>query len=395
MSYSGKSPRILYIQYNNPGAYPPLLHSSQILAREGWQVLFLGIGMNSMTIPEHPNVQVKLRGFCPPGWKQKLHYLWFSAWCFFWACRWRPDWIYASDLGSPFPAMFARVALGCQLVFHEHDTPAPYNPAHDSAFLRLFYWARRKCACLADLCILPNENRAKLFRSQTGAARVAVVWNCPSVEEVTAPKKTPDPVLRLLYHGSIVPERLPLTVVQALKQVSRPVLLTIVGYETIGAPGYVAQIRQTAKELGIPDRLEIIGALPREDLMPVCATCDVGLALLPIHHPDVNLENMTGASNKPFDYLACGLAVLVSRLPAWQNLYVSTGYGFACNPTDPLDIAAAIEYCCDHRKEIQAMGERGRQRILSEWNYEAQFQNIVKLLSEGQSPAITSEQPAA
>jgi hypothetical protein len=34
--------KILYLQYTNPAAYPPLEHNSRILANEGWQVLFLG-----------------------------------------------------------------------------------------------------------------------------------------------------------------------------------------------------------------------------------------------------------------------------------------------------------------------------------------------------------------
>lgn len=36
--------RILYIQYTNPAGYPPLEHSSRILAQADWEVLFLGTG---------------------------------------------------------------------------------------------------------------------------------------------------------------------------------------------------------------------------------------------------------------------------------------------------------------------------------------------------------------
>ena len=36
--------RMVYVQYTNPAGYPPLEHSSQILAGAGWKVLFLGTG---------------------------------------------------------------------------------------------------------------------------------------------------------------------------------------------------------------------------------------------------------------------------------------------------------------------------------------------------------------
>ncbi len=395
MFLSSDSRRILYLQYTNPGGYPPLLHSSRILAGRGWHVLFLGtgaLGAKQLTILGHPNIEFQQKAFCPPGWKQKLHYLWFSIWCLFWVFRWRPGWIYASDLWSCLPAVLIRRLFRVPLVYHEHDSPAPVD--RPRSVLRLTYWARRQCARMADLCILPNGQRAKLFQAETKAARVKVVWNCPSMEEIPPAKHSLGPVRKLLYHGSIVPERLPMAVIHALKYVSQPVVLKVVGYETTGAPGYLGKLQETAANLEIPDRLEIIGTIPRHELMRVCATCDAGLALLPIQNTDINLEYMTGASNKPFDYLACGLALLVSRLPAWQKLFVEPGYGLDCDPSDPASIAAAIQYFCDHPEEVRAMGERGRQRILSEWNYEAQFHDIVRWLSAGPlRPVHTALQP--
>lgn len=55
--------RILYIQYTNPAGYPPLEHSSRILADAGWQVLFLGtgaLGAAALRFPPHSNVRVRL-----------------------------------------------------------------------------------------------------------------------------------------------------------------------------------------------------------------------------------------------------------------------------------------------------------------------------------------------
>ena len=36
--------RILYIQFTDPAVYPPLEHSSRLLADRGWEVLILGTG---------------------------------------------------------------------------------------------------------------------------------------------------------------------------------------------------------------------------------------------------------------------------------------------------------------------------------------------------------------
>src|SRR5437867_12223306 len=75
--------RVLYLQYTNPAAYPPLQHSSQILANNGWRILFLGTGAHGADVlefPPHPNIHVKRLAFCPAGWAQKLHYVQFAFW---------------------------------------------------------------------------------------------------------------------------------------------------------------------------------------------------------------------------------------------------------------------------------------------------------------------------
>ena len=59
---------ILYVQYTNPGAYPPLEHSARILADRGWKVHFLGtgsLGAHALQFEVHPNIAVRKMRFCP------------------------------------------------------------------------------------------------------------------------------------------------------------------------------------------------------------------------------------------------------------------------------------------------------------------------------------------
>ena len=90
---------------------------------------------------------------------------------------------------------------------------------------------------------------------------------------------------------------------------------------------------------------------------------------------------MIGASNKPFDYLSSGLALLVSDLADWRSMYVETGLGLSCRPDEPASIANALRWYADHPAEMRAMGERGRLKIATEWNYEKEFQPVVERLN--------------
>jgi glycosyltransferase involved in cell wall biosynthesis len=352
-------------------------------------VLFLGtgsLGADALRFPSHPNITVRQLPFCPAGWRQKLHYAWFTLWVLAWTLRWCPAWVYASDplvcpaalLLSYFPSLW--------IIYHEHDSPKTGNSNVEcriSKFLRFVLWSRQKLAQRSQLCILPNERRADWFAEETGNNHmICCVWNCPAQEEVCSqhsPYNGGD--LWVLYHGSIVPPRLPLTVLSALAMLPQAVKLRVIGYETVGHSGYIRRLQEKAYQLGLGERTEFLGTLPtRGELFEWCRRSDVGMAFMPRNSPDVNEQTMTGASNKPFDYLACGLALLVSDLPDWREMYVEPGYGLACNPEHPENIAAALHWFLEHPAEMRAMGERGRRRILTEWNYETQFSKVYSQL---------------
>ncbi|HUJ10288.1 MAG TPA: glycosyltransferase [Verrucomicrobiae bacterium] len=383
--------RISYIQYTNPAAYPPLEHSSRILADAGWRVLFLGVEMEnigSLQFPRHSNIAIRQLPLCRPGWRQKLHYTRYVFWAMLHSLFWRSSWIYASDKFACPPGLLLSYMPGIRVIYHEHDSPSPVNgrPDERSCFMRIILWTRRQLARRAAFCILPNEKRAERFRQDIGdGAQVKCVWNCPRKTEVQEPHPHYERKdLWIVYHGSLVPARLPASVIEALSLAQR-VRLRIIGYETPGHQGYTGRLRKLAEELGVVNRVEFIGAVPRSNSLDHCHTGDVGLAFMPRHSDDFNEQSMTGASNKPFDYLACGLALLVSDLPEWRALYVDNGYAMAVDPDDAKAIAAALDWLQKHPSEMRAMGERGRQRILAEWNYETQFARILALLGNPQT----------
>ena len=110
-------PKILYLQYTNPGGLPPLQHSSRILAMSGWDILFVGIralGIDRLQLPPNPRIEVRLMDYCSRGWRQKLHYARFCLWSIWLVLKWKPRWVYASDpLSCPAALAICR-ALGIE-----------------------------------------------------------------------------------------------------------------------------------------------------------------------------------------------------------------------------------------------------------------------------------------
>jgi len=87
-----------------------------------------------------------------------------------------------------------------------------------------------------------------------------------------------------------------------------------------------------------------------------------------------------GASNKPFDYMASALPLLVTDLPEWVAMFVDPGYARACDPDDPDSIEAALRWYLDHPDERRQMGQRGQEKIRQLWNYENMFADVLERL---------------
>ena len=318
------------------------------------------------------------------GWRLKLHYLWFCVWASWRAVLYWPRWIHASDVMSAPVALLLKAVFRKRVLYHEHDA---YDPEHATSFMRACLKACRYLSRVSDLNVLPTDGRIDDFcrRNAVPKEKCARVWNCPSVAEVRQPRREADREdVRVLYQGSIVPARLPLAVLHAMTKVPESVKLRLIGYETIDNRGYIDRLEEEAIRLNLGERVELLGTVSRHaDLLALSDACDIGLALMPLETNDVNMRSMAGASNKAFEYLACGLPILVSDRPEWRAMFVDPGYARSCDPEDADSIADALRWYIRNPDRMRAMGEDGRRRILSEWNYETQFAPVFRAITEG------------
>lgn len=375
--------RIIYVQFADPAAYPPLEHSSALLAGRGWDVMLLGArGKLDLEFPERSGVRVKKIRVRGGGWTQKLQYLAFFCWLLFWTWWARPQWIYASEaLACPL-AWWVHKITGVRVIYHEHDSP-DLRQRH-GWFMRRVLAYRGQLAREAEVCVLPQQERLSQFLEATGRVKPTFcVWNCPRLSEIIdnpgpdRGRADRDQELIIYYHGSITPDRLPSQLIVAAARLRR-VRVRIAGYETLGSTGHIQKLAALATKCGAADMIEVLGTVPlRQDLLRSAATGDVGLSLMPKRASDPNMLNMVGASNKPFDYMACGLPLLVSNVPDWVSTFVEPGFALACDPDDPDSIEAALRWYLEHPNERRAMGQKCKIRIQKAWNYDKAFADVL------------------
>jgi glycosyltransferase involved in cell wall biosynthesis len=372
--------RVLFIQATEPAGYPPLIHASGLMAEAEWEVTFLSAPFegNRLELPHHPRIAVRTIPTRPSHVMGKAAYVGYAAAAARLALNLRPDIVYASDPLGAGPGLLAARLARARLVYHEHDSPDPGSLRPSLARARVAA-ARR-----AELVIFPNEARARIAQAELGfsADRLRIVWNMPSRAELPPLDSHAEARLIAYYHGSIGPDRLPAAVVEAVRRTSGRACLRIAGYESPSAAGYVRRLLELGGSNNSTAVVDYAGQVPgRADLVATAARAHVGLALVPHNGDDVNMCHMTGASNKPFDYMAAGLALLVSERPDWRDMFVTPGYARACDPADPASIAAALTWFLEHPAERRAMGASGRAKIEAEWNYDSAFAPVICTLS--------------
>ncbi len=388
--------RILYIQYTNPGGYPPLEHSSSILSEAGAEVVVLGTtaaGTKQMTWPDRPGVQVEIMAKRESGIRHKVDYLRYVIRVLRYLTRQRPQWLYVSDaLVAPI-GLLARRLTNVRIVYHEHDEPYAVTPSRlTRAILRM----RDRLIRVADEVVVPNAARGERLRRQSHRTdAIRIVWNCPRRSEVRSNVAPDDGPLRLIYQGSISRMRTPLTLVDVLARVP-DVELIVVGYETAGSVGHLDEMRQAAIRKGVADRLRIMGSISRSRVLDTTASCHVGLSFMPVETDNPNETTMVGSSNKAFEYLSCGLPLIVSDLPEWRDTFVSAGLARACKPYVVESLEAEVRWFASHRPEMKAMGRAGLKRVESDWNYDSQFAPLARVIlneDESAGPATTPQPP--
>lgn len=176
----------------------------------------------------------------------------------------------------------------------------------------------------------------------------------------------------LIYTGGFTDHRGIHQIVQALEHVQTPqARLTLLGR---AIHPYVEEAVQ-----GLPGyrRVDYLGHVPFETMYHHLNTAAIGLVCnQPRHGYDLALPN------KLFEYLSAGLPVIASHFDSWQEIVEGNQCGITVDPTDPAEIAQAIDTLLGQPELRRTMGENARQAAGEKYNWEHESQKLLNLYQE-------------
>lgn len=135
-------------------------------------------------------------------------------------------------------------------------------------------------------------------------------------------------------------------------------------------------------------RVKYFGVISRDGVMELIDKARVGLI---IDHPIPNY--LRSLSTKMFEYMSAGIPIVASNFPLWTSIVKKHDCGLLVNPYNPQEIADAITWIFEHPIEAMAMGERGRQAILENYNWQKEANTLLSLYAAIIKELVPKENP--
>ncbi len=202
-----------------------------------------------------------------------------------------------------------------------------------------------------------------------------VVLNMPRVDDLLAIAVPRADVPTLVYIGGVSEQRGSLVTLAALHLLRERGLR--VDWDCVGplSDGHARALRDQIARWGLADCVRLHGYLPTAQGHRLIAHGQIGLAVLA---PIPNY--VESYPTKMFEYMALGQAVIVSGFPLYRRVVDSVRCGICLDdPTDPVELANAVQWLLEHPDETAAMGARGREAVSSRYRWDTEAAKLLAL----------------
>jgi glycosyltransferase involved in cell wall biosynthesis len=277
------------------------------------------------------------------------------------------DVVHCRDGWSGIPVLEARDRLGYAVVFDLTRSPARDDGGPDPGLEA--DQARDEEACLlgADLVLVPHEQARRHAASRGRPDRIFLAPPGVDVDRFDWDDVPPGGPPRILYTGSLEPGRGVRVLVRAMVDIAKQsdAQLVLAGP---CAPGFEPQLRSAVIDLGIADRVQILGSVDHEQLPTLIATATVCVAP---HAVELAPRPYALYPTKLLEYLACRRAVVAPRRGTVGMVIENGRDGVMFEPGDPLDLARKLLDLLEDAGTRDRIAHAGYQRVRREFTASA------------------------
>lgn len=382
--------------------YPsPFTHESRILretrslSESGLFASILVVALWQEGLAEHDHIdvrreiwRVRLRTARMPGVVGKLFR--FAEWYVRVLARMRGvslTFVNCHSLSALPLGVLLCVLTGARLIYDTHELET-----ETATFVGMRKWLgkllERAFIGRASAVFVVSHSIGAWYRNVYGLSNVHVVRNVPERREQPVRRTTtlraecgiPDDAIVFLYQGVMdIGRGIPL-LLDTFSVAPRGVHIVFLGYGPLSEK--IVEVANGS------ENIHYHPAVPPSDLLQYTASADVGVSLL----ENVSLSYYYCLPNKLFEYVTCGLPVIVSDFPEMSRFVAEHGCGWVC-PVNVDDFAVLLASLT--KDDIAARATRARSVATSiGWHNEEMvlmrvYEELIGLPSRGaiSSPA--------
>lgn len=288
----------------------------------------------------------------------------------------RPDIVHIHDVELIWGALILKLA-GSMVIYDVHEDVA--KDLEDKAYLPRWAippvrWAV-KAVELSALAFFDHISAAtsSIYR-RFPKHSATLIRNTPIVGELSKEESPPfsSRQNKVVYLGGLADLNNPQSMVAAMGRLPEDLEPVLV----LGGKFPDSAVECEVRDCAGWQRVDYRGWVDRSAIKDIFAEARCGLVL---YRPSPNVVD--AEPNKFFELLSAGLPIVVSDFPVWKALVERLGCGIAVNPLDPVAIADAVEYLLRNPAEAEAMGRRGQDAVLNDYNWSSDARALLAAYS--------------
>jgi glycosyltransferase involved in cell wall biosynthesis len=254
------------------------------------------------------------------------------------------DVVHCRDSWSCIPVLEARSRLGYAVVYDLTRSPLGETTS-DQELDAQYGRDEEACILAADLVLAPTPAAVKALQGRGKPERVLLSPPGVDVDRFDWDEATKSGPPRILYAGSIDPGRGVRVLIRAMVAITREVDARLVIAGPVVSQKFEAALREGIRELGLTDKVELLGPVDHDQLPALIATATV--CVVP-SAADLTPNPAVVYPTKMLEYMACKRAIVAPRRDSVQFVVENGREALLFEPGDPIDLA---------RKVLRLLGE--------------------------------------
>lgn len=266
------------------------------------------------------------------------------------------DFVHCRDSWSGIPVLEARARMGFAVVYDLSRSPlgeTTFDTDLDAQYGR----DEEACLLAADLILAPTAAAVKSLQARGRPDRVILSPPGVDVDRFDWDDVTSAGPPRILYVGSIDPGRGVRVLVRAMAAIVREVDARLVLAGSM-APKFDQALRDGIRELGLGEKVDVLGPVDHDQLPALLATATV--CVVPAA-ADLTPNPTVVYPTKLLEYMACRCAIVAPRRDTVMQVVDNNREALLFEPGDPIDLA---------RKVLRLLDEPALRRNLAHNAYE-------------------------